>query len=154
MYDRPFQWGSKRTGPDLAREGKKYPHLWHYRHFKNPRDVISQSIMPSYPWLHTSKTDFYSLRRKLSAHKAMGVPYSSELVANADLLAEKEALVIANELRDQGVVDERLEQKEVVALIAYLQSLGQKKKLNNSDTSADLESKQNSDSTIQSKEAL
>jgi cytochrome c oxidase cbb3-type subunit I/II len=154
MYDRPFQWGSKRTGPDLAREGKKYPHLWHYRHFKNPRDVISQSIMPSYPWLHTSKTDFYSLRRKLSAHKAMGVPYSSELVANADLLAEKEALVIANELRDQGVVDERLEQKEVVALIAYLQSLGQKKKLNNSDTSADLESKQNSDSTIQSKVAL
>lgn len=132
MYDRPFQWGSKRTGPDLSREGKKYPHLWHYRHFKNPRDVISQSIMPSYPWLLSAKTDFYSLRRKLSAFKVMGVPYSSELVANADMIAEKEAKVIADELRSQGISDPQLERKEVVALIAYLQALGQKQKLKDS----------------------
>jgi cytochrome c oxidase cbb3-type subunit I/II len=129
MYDRPFQWGSKRTGPDLSREGKKYPHLWHYRHFKNPRDVISQSIMPSYPWLHTSNTDFYSLRRKLLAFKAMGVPYSAEVVANADMIAEKEALVIANELRAQGVDVNQLERKEIIAMIAYMQALGQKQKL-------------------------
>lgn len=129
MYDRPFQWGSKRTGPDLSREGKKYPHLWHYRHFKNPRDVISQSIMPSYPWLASANTDFYSLRRKLSAFKAMGVPYSLEVVANADIMAEKEALIIADELRSQGVNMPQLERKEIIAMIAYMQALGQKKKL-------------------------
>lgn len=128
MYDRPFQWGSKRTGPDLSRVGKKYPNLWHYRHMKNPRDVISQSIMPNYPWLLDNKTDFYSLRRKFSAMKTLGVPYTPEEVANADTLAEKEALVIADELREQGVDDPQLERKEIVALIAYLQALGQKVK--------------------------
>lgn len=141
MYDRPFQWGSKRTGPDLAREGKKYPHLWHYRHFKNPRDVISQSIMPSYPWLLTSKTDFYSLRRKLSALQVMGVPYTDQEVASADILAEKQAEEIASELISQGVLDDQLARKEVVALIAYMQSLGQKKKLNSKENSASLDSK-------------
>ncbi|MGH1468298.1 MAG: cytochrome-c oxidase, cbb3-type subunit I [Bdellovibrionales bacterium] len=128
MYDRPFQWGSKRTGPDLARVGTKYPSLWHYRHMKNPRDVISMSIMPSYPWLLNNKTDFYSLRRKLSAMKMLGVPYSDEVVADADLMAEKEAQVIAEELWAQGVVDPQLQRKEIVALIAYLQALGQKAK--------------------------
>lgn len=130
MHDRPFQWGSKRTGPDLSREGKKYPDLWHYRHFKNPRDVISQSIMPSYPWLLSAKTDFYSLRRKMSALKAMGTPYSAETVANADILAEKQAEQIAGPLISQGVNDVQLHRREVVALIAYMQALGQKKKLN------------------------
>lgn len=130
MYDRPFQWGSKRTGPDLSREGKKYPDLWHYRHFKNPRDVVAQSIMPNYPWLLSSKTDFYSLRRKVSAFKSMGVPYSDEVVANADIIAEKQAQEIASALISQGVNDVQLAQREVVALIAYMQSLGQKKKLN------------------------
>lgn len=128
MYDRPFQWGSKRTGPDLARVGKKYPSLWHYRHMKNPRDVISMSIMPSYPWLLNNKIDFYSLRRKLSAMKMLGVPYSDEVVADADLMAEKEAKVIAEELWQQGVDDPQLQRREIVALIAYLQALGQKSK--------------------------
>lgn len=128
MYDRPFQWGSKRTGPDLARVGKKYPSLWHYRHMLNPREVTAMSIMPSYPWLLSSKTDFYSLRRKFSAMKTLGVPYSKELVASADIFAEKEAKVIADELRSQGVQDDQLERKEIVALIGYLQALGQKAK--------------------------
>lgn len=128
MYNRPFQWGSKRTGPDLSRVGKKYPHLWHYRHMNNPRDVVSMSIMPSYPWLLDNKTDFYSLRRKVSAMKSLGVPYSDEVVASADLIAEKQAKVIADELRAQGVEADQLERKEIVALIAYLQSLGQKMK--------------------------
>jgi cytochrome c oxidase cbb3-type subunit I/II len=128
MYNRPFQWGSKRTGPDLARVGKKYPHLWHYRHMLNPRDVVSMSIMPSYPWLLSNKTDFYSLRRKISAMKTLGVPYSREVIVNADVVAEKQAKQIADELRDQGVDVEQLERKEIIALIGYLQALGQKMK--------------------------
>jgi cytochrome c oxidase cbb3-type subunit I/II len=126
MYDRPFQWGSKRTGPDLARVGKKYPDLWHYRHMLNPRDVVPLSIMPSYPWLATQNTDFARLRKKTSVLKYLGVPYSDDEVANADVLAEKEAREVAQTLREQGVTGDNLEQKEIVALIAYLQSLGQK----------------------------
>lgn len=129
MYDRPFQWGSKRTGPDLARVGNKYPNLWHYRHMNNPRDVVSMSIMPNYPWLLRNKTDFYSLRRKLSVMKYLGVPYAEDVVANADKDAEEQAKLIAEDLRAQGVVDEHLDQKEIVALIAYLQALGQKLKV-------------------------
>jgi len=131
MYNRPFQWGSKRTGPDLSRVGKKYPHMWHYKHMKNPRDVISQSIMPNYPWLYDVKTDFYSLRRKLSVMKMLGVPYAQEVVAGADIHAERQAKKIADELREQGAVDPSLERKEIVALISYLQALGQKAKKEN-----------------------
>ena len=126
MYDRPFQWGSKRTGPDLARVGKKYPDLWHYRHMLNPRDLVGNSLMPSYPWLLNKKTDFYSLRKKTSVMRYLGVPYDDETVANADIIAEREAEAIAAGLREQGVEDDSLEQREIVALIAYLQSLGKK----------------------------
>ena len=126
MYDRPFQWGSKRTGPDLARIGGKYPDLWHYRHMLNPRDLVGLSIMPSYPWLLDKNTDFYSLRKKLSVMKYLGVPYSGDVVGRADILAEEAAARIAEGLRGQGIVDDRLEQREIVALIAYLQALGKK----------------------------
>lgn len=125
MYDRPFQWGSKRTGPDLARVGKKYPDLWHYRHLIDPRLVTPKSLMPSYPWLETKTIDFMSLRKKLSVMKMLGVPYTDEQVANADILAEKEAKMIATQLEKEGA-GQGLESKEVVAMIAYLQSLGQK----------------------------
>lgn len=128
MYNRPNQWGSKRTGPDLARVGKKYPSLWHYRHMQNPRDVIDISIMPSYPWLLSNKTDFYSLRRKFSVMKMLGVPYSDDVVANADAIAEDQAAEIAEDLWQQGVKDPQLKRREIVALIAYLQALGQKTK--------------------------
>lgn len=125
MYDHPFQWGSKRTGPELARVGGKYPNLWHYRHMIDPRSTTPNSIMPSYPWLAAKDTDFTILRKKLSVLKTLGVPYDDETVANADIIAQKEALKIAEELVAQGA-PEGLEKKEIVALIAYLQALGKK----------------------------
>lgn len=102
FYDHPFQWGSKRTGPDLARVGGKYPALWHYRHMMNPRDLIPQSIMPNYPWLEQKKVDFYVLRKKFSVLKRLGVPYDENTVANADKIAEEQAKTIAAELKNGG----------------------------------------------------
>ncbi|MNK12031.1 hypothetical protein D3C87_300870 [compost metagenome] len=127
MYDRPHQWGSKRTGPDLARLGKKYPNLWHYNHMIDPRSVTPKSIMPNYPWLTEKKTDFLILRRKFSVMKQLGVPYEQDVIANADIHAQKQALQIAQDLESNGG-PKGLENKEIVALIAYLQSLGQKGK--------------------------
>src|SRR5690606_17495976 len=75
MWDHPFQWGSKRTGPDLARVGGKYPHSWHFRHMIEPRDVVPQSIMPSYPWLAKNRYKTTDLPRKLSTLRKIGVPY-------------------------------------------------------------------------------
>ncbi|PIS11348.1 MAG: cytochrome-c oxidase, cbb3-type subunit II, partial [Bdellovibrio sp. CG10_big_fil_rev_8_21_14_0_10_47_8] len=125
MYDRPFQWGSKRTGPDLSRVGKKYPDLWHYRHMIDPRSITAQSIMPSYPWLAENNVDFLLLRKKLSVMRNLGVPYSDKEVSDADIMAEKQAHEIMQGLVEQGAPP-GLERKEIVALIAYLQSLGQK----------------------------
>lgn len=127
MYDRPYQWGSKRTGPDLARVGKKYPNLWHLNHMLDPRAVTPKSIMPNYPWLAEKNTDFLSLRKKLSVLKMLGVPYEDDVVANADIHAQKQALEIAADLESNGA-PKGLNKKEIVALIAYLQSLGQKGK--------------------------
>lgn len=121
MYDRPFQWGSKRTGPELARVGGKYPDLWHYRHMMDPRSTTQNSVMPPYPWLAKKKTDFLILRKKLQIMANLGVPYTQEQIVNADIDAEKEALRIATDLGDTTLKD-----KEIVALIAYLQSLGKK----------------------------
>lgn len=123
IYDRPFQWGSKRTGPDLARVGGKYPDLWHYRHMLDPRATSTNSVMPSYPWLATKNTDFAGLRKRLSVLKNLGVPYDDETVANADIHAQKQAKVIADGLAAQEV-PAGLESKEIVAIIAYLQALG------------------------------
>lgn len=133
MYDRPFQWGSKRTGPDLARVGGKYPHLWHLRHMNNPRELVEASLMPRYPWLEKKDVDFYSLRRKFSVMQSLGVPYNDETVANADQIAETAAKELAEALTKEiqaagGAVPEKLERKQIVALIAYLQALGQKGK--------------------------
>jgi cytochrome c oxidase cbb3-type subunit I/II len=125
MYDRPFQWGSKRTGPDLARVGKKYPNLWHFNHMADPRRITPKSIMPNYPWLLEHTMDFVPLRKELSVMKYLGVPYDAETVANADIVAQKQALEIAKDLEANGAPT-GLEKKEIVALIAYLQSLGQK----------------------------
>lgn len=125
MWDHPFQWGSKRTGPDLARVGKKYPDLWHYRHMIDPRSVTPKSLMPNYPWLAKKNLDYSILRKKLSVMKRLGIPYSEEQLANADKDAETDALVIAKTLAEMGAPD-GLEKKEIIALIAYLQALGQK----------------------------
>lgn len=123
VYDHPFQWGSKRTGPDLARVGGKYPHMWHYKHFYDPRAVTAGSIMPRYVWLFTSKIDYSSLSKKLEVMKALGVPYSAEEITNAAELAKAQAGTISAELVAEGV-PAKVEQMEVVALISYMQRLG------------------------------
>jgi cytochrome c oxidase cbb3-type subunit I/II len=125
MYDHPFQWGSRRIGPDLARQGTKYPDLWHYRHMRDPREVVSGSIMPAYPWLYKDKVDFSALGKKLSAMKALGVPYSDEEVQNASSDALSEAKGILEKLKSEGVTQGK-EEHEIIALIAYLQKLGQR----------------------------
>lgn len=126
MYDRPFQWGSKRTGPDIARVGGKYPDMWHYRHMIDPREITPNSIMPAYPWLDNKKIDYMSLRKKLSVMKNLGVPYDDDTVANGDIQAEKEARQIFEELLSQDPSLESIKDTEVIALISYLQSLGKK----------------------------
>lgn len=129
MWDRPYQWGSKRTGPDLARVGKKYPDMWHYQHMVDPRLVTPKSVMPSYPWLAEKKMDYSSLRREFSVMKMLGVPYDQDTVANADIIAQKEAQKIADGLAANGA-PAGLADKRIIPLIAYLQALGQKEKIN------------------------
>jgi len=123
IYDHPFQWGSKRTGPDLARVGGKYPNMWHYRHMINPRDVMPQSIMPNYKWLVEQKIDYNTLAKKLTVMKQLGVPYSDEDIATGASKAQAQAQVITQDLMKSGVPKE-IEDKELVALIAYLQRIG------------------------------
>lgn len=125
MYDHPFQWGSKRTGPDLARVGKKYPDFWHYQHLKDPRVIQPRSIMPAYDWLNRKSINYSQIKKKLAVLKNLGVPYSDEEVRMADIQAEADANKIAVELKKQGVT-EKIENKEILAMIAYLQALGQK----------------------------
>ncbi len=98
VYDHPFQWGSRRIGPDLHRIGKKYNHLWHYNHMKNPKRVVEQSIMPPYPWLLRYKTDFDSIPSRVWAMSKVGVPYSKDELKNSKKLAQAQALRIATEL--------------------------------------------------------
>ncbi len=124
VYDHPFQWGSRRIGPDLAREGGKQSHLWHVLHFQDPYKVTPRSIMPRYPWFFTNDTDFAALPGKLSAMRAMGVPYGDDAkIAAASDDARKQAKVIADEIVLQGGPP-NLQDKQVVAMIAYLQRLG------------------------------
>jgi cytochrome c oxidase cbb3-type subunit I/II len=126
IYDRPFLWGSKRTGPDLHREGGKYLHSWHYNHMYDPQITSEGSIMPPYPWLHENLLDTTSTARKIEVLQMLNTPYPEgyAAVANDDLMAQ--AILIADELRKgaDGVQDSELERKEIVALIAYLQRLG------------------------------
>lgn len=123
IYDRPFQWGSKRTGPDLQKVGGKYPDSWHYRHMYDPREVVMGSIMPSYKWLFKKKTDLGVLPTKLRTLKAMGAPYDDEVIENARELAKIQAAEITKNMASAGV-DMKMQDKQIVALIAYLQRLG------------------------------
>jgi len=134
MYDRPFQWGSKRTGPDLARVGGKYSDEWHRDHLHAPKSVVPGTVMPAYPWLARTALDFAHIADDLKVQSVLGVPYSPEMIANAEA-----------DLRAQAVTDspdvEALEKRypnarsrdydsdpatisEADALIAYLQMLG------------------------------
>ena len=104
VYDHPFQWGSKRTGPDLARVGGKYSDEWHRVHLENPRDVVPESNMPAYPWLSKNQVDPAVMAPRMKALRTVGVPYSDEEIAKA--------------------AEEVTGKTELEAVIAYLQSLG------------------------------
>jgi cytochrome c oxidase cbb3-type subunit I/II len=122
VYDHPFLWGSKRTGPDLHRIGGKYADSWHFRHMLAPSEVSNGSIMPAYPWLFEQQMDLSTTANKINALRKIGVPYKAgyEEKANADL--EAQASKIAGSLKKDGY--EVLPETEIVALIAYLQRLG------------------------------
>lgn len=122
VYDRPFQWGSRRIGPDLHRIGGKYPHLWHVRHMANPQEIVSQSIMPPYPWMLESDIDFSVIQPRVDVMVMLGVPYG-EAVRSAETMARTQAGQIAQEIENQGGPS-GLASKEITALIAYLQRLG------------------------------
>ncbi len=128
VYDHPFLWGSKRTGPDLAREGNKYPNVWHYLHMEDPRQMSPGSIMPRFPWLLTQKLDITTTSAKINAMRSLGVPYEIgyENFANQDL--QKQADVITQDLIKNGIPAEP--DKDIIALIAYLQRLGTDIKVN------------------------
>ncbi|MDX2111591.1 MAG: cytochrome-c oxidase, cbb3-type subunit I [Verrucomicrobiota bacterium] len=123
IYDHPFQWGSKRTGPDLAREGGKRPNNWHYEHMLNPRSTSEGSNMPNYPWLLTKKTDIDALPAKINVQRLLGVPYPESLtpeVIKAQAL-EQGKLISASLAKDYKSADP---DSQLVAIIAYLQKLG------------------------------
>jgi cytochrome c oxidase cbb3-type subunit I/II len=122
VYDHPFQWGSKRTGPDLARIGGKYPDSWHFYHFLDPSSMAEGSIMPHYPFLYKNDLDISSTKSKIHAMRQMGVPYphNYEDIANDDL--KKQALEIVKNLKAADIQIEP--SKEIISLIAYLQRLG------------------------------
>lgn len=123
VYDHPFQWGSKRTGPDLARVGGKYPDMWHYRHFFEPREVTAGSIMPRYTWLFDHKIDYNTLKKKMQVMVALGVPYSDLEIENSITDAQAQANTITNGLVESGV-PAKIVDKEVISLIAYMQRIG------------------------------
>ena len=104
VYDRPFQWGSKRTGPDLHRVGGRYSDDWHRVHLINPRDVVPESIMPGYPWLETAALDGEDIQTKMEVLRTLGAPYSDEQIDNAPATLEGKT--------------------ELDAMVAYLQRLG------------------------------
>lgn len=104
VYDHPFVWGSKRTGPDLARVGGRYSDDWQRAHLYNPRDVVPQSVMPSYPWLFDNKINAAATPKKMAALRAVGVPYTDEDIAGAQKAVEGKT--------------------EIEAIVAYLQQLG------------------------------
>ena len=122
IYDFPYQWGSKRTGPDLQREGGKYPNLWHFQHMMNSRTTSIGSNMPAYPWLFHQKTDIAALPSKIDVLRKMGVPFQpmSPAQINDSCIAQGQTIV-----DDLAKNDIRISpDKEIIAVIAYLQQLG------------------------------
>ena len=134
MYDHPFQWGSKRTGPDLARVGGKYSDEWHQNHMRDPRSVVPESVMPGYPFLAETPLNYRDIALHLKANKEVGVPYTAEDIkdAKADLLAQVNPDsdgVDALQKRYPGAQARNFDGQpgaptELDALIAYLQVLG------------------------------
>ena len=122
IYDHPFQWGSKRTGPDIARMGGKYLNIWHLRHMEDPRSVSPGSNMPAYPGMFTADTDVAILPTKLSVQRTLGVPYPEWTSEQITENVTAQANAISQDLRAAGAYV--APEKEIVAMIAYLQSLG------------------------------
>lgn len=134
VYDRPFLWGSKRTGPDLHRQGGKNPSSWHYKHMYNPRSTSAGSIMPRYPWLIANDLDRSEMVNKLQLMKdAFDVPYTKAQIDTAEAWADNQAKAIVKDIFSEAAdlkqayasrPESELEKKEIIALIAYLQRLG------------------------------
>jgi cytochrome c oxidase cbb3-type subunit 2 len=134
MYDRPFQWGSKRTGPDLARVGGKYSDEWHRAHLNEPRSVVPGTVMPAYPWLARTELDYAHIADDLKVQSVLGVPYSVEMItsakadvaaqANADENASTDLLKRYPKAQARDFDGDPKTLTEADALIAYLQVLG------------------------------
>ncbi len=127
VYDHPFQWGSKRTGPDLARVGGKYPDSWHYNHMMDPQSMSPGSIMPSYPWLYEDEVDTLLTPKMIWAMRKLGVPYAEgyEYNANDDLRLQQQKIVTSLQGdKISGVNGKPINNKSIIALIAYLQRIG------------------------------
>ena len=134
MYDKPFQWGSKRTGPDLARIGGKYSDEWHRDHLKAPRSVVPGSVMPDYSWLAETNLDFARMADDLKAQALLGVPYTAEMIANAAADVVTQSTTDSPDAVDMAKRYPKLNARdfdgnpsritEADALIAYLQMLG------------------------------
>ncbi|MBK6819260.1 MAG: cytochrome-c oxidase, cbb3-type subunit I [Bacteroidetes bacterium] len=132
VYDHPFQWGSKRTGPDLQREGGRNPDSWHFKHMYEPSWITTGSIMPAYPWLFHDNIDIASTQAKINAMRTLGVPYEKgyEKIAVQDLQAQAKEITtvlmqdddVKKLIKTEGI--DNIEQKDIIALIAYLQRLG------------------------------
>jgi cytochrome c oxidase cbb3-type subunit II len=134
MYDRPFQWGSKRTGPDLARVGGKYSDDWHRDHLKEPKSVVPGTVMPAYPWLVQTALDFAHIDDELRVQAALGVPYSADMIAAAQADVRTQASADAPQAAELSKRYPKAQARdydgnpgrisEADALIAYLQVLG------------------------------
>ena len=145
MYDRPFQWGSKRTGPDLARVGSKYSDAWHVKHLNEPRNVVPESIMPSYSFLAKYETDLKRVQSEMGIMKLLGVPYTDEMIADAvkdgaaqasndtdaDAFAKKYPKANVRDFDGNPAVTSDMD-----ALIAYLQVLGTMVDFKNNDVAS------------------
>ena len=134
IFDHPFQWGSRRIGPDLARVGRKYTDLWHYRHMLDPREISPGSNMPPYEHLATNIVDFDNTETKLRAMRTVGVPYTPQNIATAAEDGRAQAHAMAAAMAEAGGVEVCAEgqtdcglqpESQLVALIAYIQRLGQ-----------------------------
>ena len=152
VYDHPFLWGSKRTGPDLMRVGGKYSDNWHFNHMYDPQSTSSGSIMPSFKWLITDKNDRSNIETKMETMVKLGVPYTEEEIANAQASMDEQATKIQENLyndpdfvatyeADKNYAEENgqpfieMKDREIVALIAYIQRLGTDIKIKNPETS-------------------
>lgn len=134
MYDHPFQWGSKRTGPDLARVGGKYSDDWHVAHMSDPRSVVPESVMPPYAFLARRKLDYASIAEQLKTHRAVGVPYTDAMIASAKADVEAQANPDADgakavaqrypKAQIRAFDGNPSDVTEMDAVVAYLQMLG------------------------------